>query len=68
MYTSFLINIDIIKALGIIGSVIAATWFIGIVYSRIRERLRYLEKITDELRVDLKELTKYVYGNNTGNS
>ncbi len=63
MYSTLVINIDIIKALGFVGILITGAWTISFAYSRIIQRVKYIEKTNDELKVDLKELTKYVYGN-----
>jgi hypothetical protein len=68
MYSAFVINIDIIKALGMASILLTGTWYVSFVYSRIKEKLNYLEKTADELKIDLKELTKYTYGNNKINN
>ncbi len=62
MYSTFTINIDIIKALTIIFTIVGAStggaWYLNGRFSKIEEQLRYLEKTTDELRVGIKEISK----------
>lgn len=47
------------------GFAITGAWYLGTTFSRIKSRLNYLEKTTDELKVDVKELIKTKTWNNS---
>lgn len=62
MYSEFVINIDIIKVIGLIftvsGSAIIGAWYTNGKFSRIEEQLKYLEKTVEEVKGDYKQLIK----------
>lgn len=62
MYSTLVINIDIIKFIGIVCTIIGAStlgaWHLNGRFSKTTEKLRNLEKTVDELRTDTRELFK----------
>lgn len=64
MSPSILIDIDINQMLAIVSTIVGcawtSSWYISGRFSRIDQRLIHLEKVIDEMKVDLKEISRSI--------